>query len=59
MVSANFLLTMKVKVKGHGFIIYGTNHYVMMFGSYSVNRMSKHDYLESRYPTAIFKETFK
>ena len=35
----------KVKVKGHGFRIYGTNEYVAIFGSYSVNRRSIPGYI--------------
>ena len=46
-------------VKGHGFRIYETNDYVMIFGCYSVNRRSKHVYIESRYITGIFNETIK
>ena len=40
-------------VKGHGFRIYGTNEYLMIFGSYSVNRRSITGYIKSRYLRAI------
>ena len=37
-----FLLTFKVKVKGHGFIIYGTSYHVIVFGSFfAVKRSPK------------------
>ena len=54
-----FLLTFKVKVKGFSFRIHGTNHYVMIFGRYSVNIRSKPVHIERRYFTAIFNENFK
>ena len=38
-----FLLTFKVKVKGHGFRIYGTSYHVIVFGSFfAVKRSPKH-----------------
>ena len=37
-----FLLTFKVKVKGHGFRIYGTSYHVIVFGSFfAVKRSPK------------------
>ena len=42
-----------VKVKGDGFRIYGTNEYVMIFGSYSVNRRSMPGYIKNRYLKAV------
>ena len=48
-----FLLTFKVKVKGHGFRIYGTTYYVTVFGIFAVKRGPKPSYIESRYLITI------
>ena len=54
-----FLFTFKVKVKGHGFRMHGTDEYVIICGRYPVNRRSKPGNIESRYLTAILNEPFK
>ena len=54
-----FLLTFKVKGKGHGFRIYGTTYYVTVFGSFSVKGSPKSGYTDSRYLTATFNAPFK